>query len=49
MFIQETKRYCSKKVMLLWAMLDKILKLFEVLNDTSDKGVGQSDGVREMA
>lgn len=35
--------------MLLWAMLDKILKLFEVFSDTLDKGVGQSDGVREMA
>lgn len=36
---QKVKYYYNKEVMLVWAMLDKILKLFKVLSNALDKGV----------
>lgn len=41
MLVLEIKGYYSKKVTLVWVMLDKILKLFKVLSDALDKAVNQ--------
>lgn len=39
MMEQQIKGYYSKKVTLVWGMLDKILKLFKVFRNALDKGV----------